>query len=103
MVVACLVLSGIFFLVALAFFMQIAPNWIQQYRTMPEQEKRKIRIGPLSRNVGFIFLLASIIFAAAGISPYFKEVFFRWVMIGWMILTGFDVYFIGKSKRYKTQ
>lgn len=103
MAIVCLILAGVFLLVACAFFMQIAPNWIQQYRTMPEQEKRKIRIGPLSRNIGLIFLLAAIIFAVAGISPYFKEKLFRWFMIGWMVLTGFDVYFIGKSKRYKNQ
>ena len=64
------------------------------WKNMPQEEKDKINIVPLCRNVGEIIALNGIIFLMNG---------FVFAIIAWLIVAGFDVWYIEKSVRYRNQ
>lgn len=67
---------------------------------MPQQEKAKIRIKPLCRNIGTAIFLCGLLFLTSGLWSGFKDHAFVWAMIAWLLFAGIDVYYIGKSSRY---
>lgn len=99
----CIAFGLIFLVAGIAFFIGIGPNWIKAWREMPMEEKSKIRMNELSKNIGCVFLIASAIFLASGFSPVFLNAAFVWSMVAWFVLTGIDVAFITKSNRYKSE
>lgn len=84
------------------FYSGKAVNHITAWKTMPEEEKRKIHIRPLCRNVGMMIATSGIIFLLSGAWYAFRKSGFLWCMVGWMVLSGADVYWIGKSGRYQS-
>ena len=74
----------------------------QEVLKMMEEEKRKIHIRPLCRNVGMMIATSGIIFLLSGAWYAFRKSGFLWCMVGWMVLSGADVYWIGKSGRYQS-
>ena len=70
---------------------------------MPENERQKIKIRPLCRNIGFLIALSGVLFLTAGVSAWFLNHAFVWAMIGWMVTAGLDVLYIGKSRRYQVK
>ena len=99
----CIAFGLIFLVVGIAFFIGVGPKWIKAWREMPKEEKNKIRMDDLSKNIGCVFLVASAIFLTSGFSPEFMNTAFMWSMIVWFVLTGLDVAFITKSSRYKSE
>lgn len=98
---ACLFLGILFLAAGIYFYSGKAVNHITAWKTMPEEEKRKIHIRPLCRNVGMMIATSGIIFYSAEHGTRFvKRVL--WCMVGWMVLSGADVYWIGKSGRYQS-
>lgn len=73
---------------------------IAAWRQMSEAEKNAVDIVPLCRNIGGMIMLCGLIFLAAGVSEGFLRHAFVWAMIVWMLLSGFDVWYIEKSGRY---
>lgn len=69
---------------------------ISAWKNMPSEEKEKIDIRALSRNVGAMISLCGLIFLIGGI---FVSIFI-WSMIAWLIIAGIDVYIISKTERY---
>ena len=97
---ACLFLGILFLAAGIYFYSGKAVNHIAAWKTMPEEEKRKIHIRPLCRNVGMMIATSGIIFLLSGAWYAFRKSGFLWCMVGWMVLSGADVYWIGKSGRY---
>lgn len=98
---ACLFLGILFLAAGIYFYSGKAVNHITAWKTMPEEEKRKIHIRPLCRNVGMMIATSGIIFLLSGAWYAFRKSGFLWCMVGWMVLSGADVYWIGKSGRYQ--
>lgn len=98
----CLFLGVLFLAAGIFFYSGKAVNYIAAWKMMPEEEKKKIRVRPLCRNVGTMIAASGVIFLCSGISSAFREGAFLWCMIGWLVLSGIDVYWIGKSGRYQT-
>lgn len=98
---SCLFLGILFLATGIFFYSGKAVNHIAAWKLMPEEEKRKIHIGPLSRNIGTMITASGVIFLCSGISSVFREGAFLWSMIGWLGLSGVDVYWIGKSGHYQ--
>ena len=73
---------------------------LSAWKNMSPEEKSKIKIVPLCRNVGEIIALNGIIFLMKGLWPGFSNHWFVGAMVAWLIVAGFDVWYIGKSKRY---
>lgn len=67
---------------------------------MPPEEKEKIKILPLCRNIGEVIALNGLIFLLKGLWTGFEDQWFVAVMIAWFIVAGFDLWYIGKSDRY---
>lgn len=65
------------------------------------EEKEKIAIVPLCRNIGEIIALNGIIFLLKGLWAGFSDHWFVGAMVAWMIIAGFDVWYIEKSQRYR--
>ena len=99
---ACLFLGILFLAAGIYFYSGKAVNHITAWKTMPEEEKRKIHIRPLCRNVGMMIATSGIIFLLSGAWYAFRTSGFLWCMVGWMVLSGADVYWIGKSGRYQS-
>lgn len=74
---------------------------LSAWRNMPPEEKEKIAIVPLCRNNGEIIALNGIIFLLKGLWAGFSDHWFVGAMVAWMIIAGFDVWYIEKSQRYR--
>ena len=95
---------GIFFVIfGLLFAAGQIHSRMNVWKQMPEEEKKKINIVPLCRNVGEVILLSGILFLIDGVWPDFQEHWFSGAMIAWLVVAGLDVWFISKSNRYKIQ
>ena len=75
-------------------------GYITAWKMMPQEEKDNIRIEELCVNVGGMIALCGLIFLLAGMNSLFKEKCFVWAMIGWIVLSGVDVYAIEKKGKY---
>ena len=65
-----------------------------------KEEKEKIKIVPLCRNIGEVIALNGLIFLLKGLWPGFENHWFVTAMIAWFIVAGFDLWYIEKSDRY---
>lgn len=66
------------------------------WKNMPSEEKDKIKIDALCKNIGSMISLCGVIFLLGG----FIASIFLPAMIAWLIIAGIDVYVISKSKKY---
>ena len=79
---ACLFLGILFLAAGIYFYSGKAVNHITAWKTMPEEEKRKIHIRPLCRNVGMMIATSGIIFLLSGAWYAFRKSGFLWCMVG---------------------
>ncbi|VIF70320.1 conjugative transposon protein [Clostridioides difficile] len=95
---------GILFTFA-GFWLAVGKGYrhLSLWKNMPKEEKDKINIVPLSRNVGGIIALNGIIFLMKGVLPGFSNHWFIFSIIVWLIVASFDVWYIEKSVRYRNQ
>lgn len=70
------------------------------WKRMTEEEKNKIRIRPLCRNIGAMIGLCGGIFLMGGIWSDFKEHAFVGAMFLWMAAAGLDLYHMEKGRWY---
>ena len=68
---ACLFLGILFLAAGIYFYSGKAVNHIAAWKTMPEEEKRKIHIRPLCRNVGMMIATSGIIFLLSGKAGFY--------------------------------
>ena len=76
----------------------------EEMKTYPyvmwQEEKEKIKIVPLCRNIGEVIALNGLIFLLKGLWSGFENHWFVTAMIAWFIVAGFDLWYIEKSDRY---
>ncbi|EGT3953494.1 DUF3784 domain-containing protein [Clostridioides difficile] len=65
------------------------------YEKMSDSEKAKVI--PLRHNVGELIVLNGLIFLMKGLWSEFTNHWFTGGMIAWLIIAGFDVWYISKS------
>lgn len=94
----CILFGGIFVAAGALFYFGRGHTRLWAFKQMTDEEKKAIAIGPLCRNVGSMIALCGLIFLAAGLWEPFKERAFTWCIIGWLVLSGADVYLIGKGR-----
>lgn len=92
----CIFFGLVFVLAGIWFSFGKGYLHISSWKNMPSEEKEKIDIRALSRNVGAMISLCGVIFLIGGI---FVSIFL-WSMIAWLIIAGIDVYIISKTERY---
>ena len=73
---------------------------LSSWKNMTQEEKEKIKIVPLCRNIGEVIALNGLIFLLKGLWPGFENLWFVTAMIAWFIVAGFDLWYIEKSDRY---
>lgn len=71
------------------------------WKRMDEAEREAVDIVPLCKNIGGMIALSGGIFLLGGLSRGFLSHGFVWAMIAWMVLSGIDVWHIGKSGAYQ--
>lgn len=98
--VFCYMVSIALFIISIVFFSGKGAAYIKGYRIMPEEEKRRINIKALCKNLGAMLFLAAVIFGIAGCFEVFKTDFLKWAVAGWMALCFADIVFMNKSKQY---
>ena len=98
--ISCIAFGVIFCIAGAIFGMGRGHIHLKAWKAMPEEERAKIRILPLCRNIGMMIVLCGVIFLLGGFWTAFKESAFIWTMILWMIAAGADVYLMEKSNRY---
>ena len=74
---------------------------LSAWKNMPQVEKVNLNIVPLCRNIGEVIALNGIIFLMRGLWSGFAGHWFVTAMIAWLMIAGFDVWYIGKSNRYR--
>lgn len=65
-----------------------------------QEEKNRVNIDSLCKNVGAMISLSGVIFLLKGIVERFSNSIFIWVMIAWFVIAGLDVWYISKSEHY---
>ena len=100
--IICILFGAIFTVAGFLFAAGKIHTHIPAWKQMPEEEKKKINIGPLCRNIGEVILLSGIIFLLKGFWPAFTDHWFTGSMVAWLIVAGLDVWFISKSSRFKS-
>lgn len=98
--ITCIAFGAIFSVAGIVFGTGKGHIHLKAWKSMPEEERAKIRIVPLCRNIGAMIVLCGIIFLLGGFWAAFKNTAFVWAMIVWMTGACVDVYLIEKSKRY---
>lgn len=96
----CLFFGVLFSVSGILFALEKGHVHLAAWKRMPPEEKEKINIRPLCRNIGAMILLSGVIFLLKGLWPEFKNRWFVFVMITWLILAGLDSWYITKSNRY---
>ena len=71
------------------------------WKTMPREEKEKIDIVPLCRNIGNIIVLNGLLFLLKGVWSGFTDFWFTAAMLVWLMIAGCDIWYIEKSNRYR--
>ena len=96
----CLVFGLLFTAAGLLFGAGKLHSRLEAWRAMPEEERDKIRIEALCRNIGGMIGLCGVLFLLAGLSTAFQETCFVWSMILWLVAAGADVWWIEKRGKY---
>ncbi len=102
-VLACYVFGAIFTIAGILFAMGLLHEHLKEWKAMTDEERAGVNAKPLCRNIGGMIVLCGILLLLNGFSETLREQYFTWCMIGWLVLSGLDVYYIGKSKRYTRQ
>jgi len=97
--VLCYTVAFILMVVAVLFYTGKAASYIKGWDE-PDEQNRTVKIIPLCRNLSVMFFLAAAIFAIAGVSELFRLGYFKWFIIGWIVLCCMDLVFINKSGFY---
>ncbi len=99
----CISLGIIFCAFGLIFVTGNGHKRLTAWQSRSDEEKAAIKIEPLCRNVGLVIASSGVIFLCRGLWPAAIKGIFIYAMILWLILAGFDVWYIGRSKRYRNQ
>lgn len=97
----CVVLGFMFFAFGIAFALGKVHTHLSVWKTMQQEEKDKIKIIPLCRNIGEVIMLNGLIFLLKGLWKDYDNYWFTLTMVAWLVVAGFDVWNISKSKRYQ--
>ena len=93
----CIFFGVLFTLGGFVFATGNGHSHLSAWKNMPPEEKEKIAIVPLCRNIGEIIALNGIIFLLKGLWAGFSDHWFVGAMVAWMIIAGFDVWHIEKK------
>ena len=96
----CIFFGILFTLAGLVFASGKGHIHLSAWKNMPQEEKDKIKMVPLCRNIGEVIALNGLIFLSKGLWSGFSNHWFVGAMVAWLIVAGFDVWYIGKSERY---
>ena len=99
----CIALGILFMVGGIIFAFGKIYQHIPAWQKTPDEEKSKIRIKPLCQNIGGMMTLNGIIFVLKGCCAGFSDQMFSVEIIIWLVIAGFDVYYISKSSRYINQ
>lgn len=96
----CIFFGILFTIAGFLFFFGKAHIHLSAWKNMPQEEKDKIKILPLCRNIGKVIILSGILFLVKGFWTNFSNHWFVAFMVAWLIVAGLDVWYITRSKRY---
>ncbi|MCD7742215.1 MAG: DUF3784 domain-containing protein [Ruminococcus sp.] len=99
----CMVLGILFMAGGIIFAFGKIYQHIPAWQKMSDEEKNKIKIKPICQNIGGMIALNGIIFVLKGCCAGFSDQMFSGAIIIWLVIAGFDVYYISKSSRYINQ
>lgn len=97
----CIFFGTLFTLAGFLFFFGKAHIYLSVWKNMPQEEKDKIKISPLCRNIGEVIILSGLIFLMKGLWADFSDHWFMGSMVVWLMVAGLDVWYMTKSERYK--
>lgn len=99
----CIVFGIVFLVIGIVFICGKGHEHISAWKSMTQEEKDKIRIIPLTRNIGAVISLSGVILLIKGFCSAFSGKWFVIAMIAWLVIAGADVLYIEKSKKYENQ
>ena len=97
---SCLIFGVLFTAAGVLFGAGKLHSRLAAWQAMPPEEKEKIRIEALCRNIGGMIALCGLLFLLAGVSAAFQQSGFVWSMVLWLILAGADLWWIEQKGRY---
>lgn len=99
----CIFLGMFFIAAGILFAFGKGHIHISAWKNMSQDEKNKIKIKPLVRNIGTVIMTSGVIFLMKGLWTEFSKSWFVYSIVTWLILAGLDVCYISKSKRYRNK
>ncbi len=98
--ISCVAFGSLFLVAGLLFGKGKLHGHLAAWKAMAPEEKAKIDIIPLCRNIGGVIALSGLIFLAKGVTTLLSDGLFVGAMVAWFILAGIDVWYISSGKRY---
>ena len=99
--VTCITFGIIFLISGILFAAGKLHRHLTAWKNMPSEEKCRIRILPLCRNIGSMIALSGVIFLLNGFWQGFRDRLFVLSMIAWLVLAGVDVFLIERKHWYE--
>lgn len=99
----CIIFGVLFAAFSVAFFLGKQPKFLNLWVKTTSQESSEINIQALYKNVSLVLFLAAFLFIVSGFFQGFLDQYFIWGILAWFVLTGLDVLYISKSKKFITK
>lgn len=96
----CVILGVLFVAAGISFALGKGHIHLAAWKRMSRKEQDRIRIGPLCLNIGEVIALSGVIFLLRGLWPGFESHWFTAAVLAWLLIAGFDVWYIAGSGRY---
>lgn len=97
---SCIFFGAFFIITGFMFAFGKVHIHLSVWKNMPQEERKKIDIVPLCRNIGGVIALSGISFLLKGLWNGFTDHRFVGAMIIWFAVAGLDVINIRKSNKY---
>ena len=99
--ISCIFFGCLFLGTGILLIFNKLPHCLSPLKYLPPEEKEKIQIKPLFRNIGEIIGFAGILFLLNGFWNNFMDHWFSIAMIVWFIIAGLDLWYISKNSHYQ--
>ncbi len=97
----CVLFGAVYIAIGLTIAFTSIYRRMDFWKKMSDEEKKKVRISPLMRNLGGMIALCGLLFLVAGLWDWFYLYAFRWAIIAWFVLGFIDAFKISKGTRYQ--
>ncbi len=98
--ITCIAFGGVLLIFGVLFFVTKLYRLFPFWKKMSFEERAKLNMKAISRNIGVMICVCALILLAAGLWEFFYTKVFIWAMILWFVAVVMDAILIATKKKY---